>query len=197
MLGGMNRLVPMLVLVLLLAGPTVAAQPLDVDALAKQPGTTVTKRTVKGAEVTELRRAGVTITIGPDGETSTDQSGKAVLCLRDMMVAIKITADFCYPGEFTPLSRMLGEQIEAYDRFIVANSPRPVTKEMLERNIAARRDKAAAGIKAAGVPPAQNKVCQQRREEDLLPLSAELEKYRREFRDAIAVPRWPAQNPCL
>jgi hypothetical protein len=165
--------------------------------LAKQPGTTVTKRLQNGAEVTELRRAGVTITLSPGDEVSTDESGKAVWCLRDMMVAIKIAADLCYPGEFTPLSKMLGEETEAADKFIVANSPRPVTKKALEENIAARRDKAAAGIKAAGGPPAQNRVCQEKREEDLLPISAELEKYRREFRSALAVPRWPAQNPCL
>lgn len=46
------------------------------------------------------------------------------------------------------------------------------------------------------MPPAQNKVCQRQREEDLIPLNAGLEKYREEFKQVLAVPRPPAFNPC-
>ncbi len=183
-------------LLALLWATAATAQSLDVEALARQPGTTVTKKEDKSGDVTELSRAGVTITITSGGWTSMDRSGKAVWCLRDMAVGIQLTTDFCYPGEFVPLSRMLGEFIESADRFIVANNPYPITKQALEQNIAQRRAKAVAGLKAAGVPPAQNRICQQRRDDDVLPLAAELEKTRRELQHALAVPRWPARNPC-
>ena len=174
-----------------------SAQTLDVDALARQPGVTVTKKkSEKGGEITVLTRAGVRIEVSSGGWTSWDSSGQAVWCLRDMAVAIQLATDFCYPGEFVPLSRMLGDYIEAADRFIVTNNPYPITKQALEQNIAERRAKAVAGLKAAGVPPAQNGACKRQREEDVLPLNAELEKYRQEFQRSLAAPRWPAKNPC-
>ncbi len=190
------RRFPIALLALLSAGAAIA-QPLDLEAIARQPDTQVTRRQQDGAEVVEIRRAGVTITIDKDGERSVDRSGKAVWCYWEIAVAVKIAADLCYPGEFAALSRMLGEHLDAANDFIVANSLRPVKKADLERKIAERRLTAAAGIKAAGMPPALNRACQSRREEDLLPLNAELEKYRREFSDALAVPRPPAENPCL
>lgn len=182
-----------LALALALVANAAHAQPLDLDAIAKQPGTEVIR---KGDKV-EIRRAGVTVTVEKDGDMSVDHSGKAVLCYWNMAIAAKISADLCYPGEFPQLSKMLGEQIAATNDFIVANSLRPVTKAWLEKNIADRLERAAAGLKKAGVPPAQNKVCQQQREGDLIPLNAELEKYRQEFKDVLAVPRPPASNPCI
>lgn len=113
-----------------------AAQPLDLDAIAKQPGTQIAKRMQNGQE------------------------------------------------------------IAAMNVFIAANSLRPVTKAQLEKRIQERMEKAAAGIEKAGVPPAQNKVCQRQREEDLIPLNAGLGKYREEFKQVLAVPRPPAFNPC-
>jgi len=47
------------------------------------------------------------------------------------------------------------------------------------------------------VPPAQNRVCQQQREEEILPLNRERDKYYREFMDALRMPRPPARNPCM
>jgi hypothetical protein len=50
------------------------AQPLDVEALARRPGTTVTKRMQNGVEITELSRAGVVIFIDPNGGMSMDRT---------------------------------------------------------------------------------------------------------------------------
>lgn len=188
-------LVPLIVMAV---GSPVAAQPLDLDMIAKQPGTEVTReRTKGGAEVVTIRRAGVEVTIQGDRETSVDSSGQAVLCFWNLAIAAKIAADLCYPGEFPQLSKMLSEHIDAANTFIAANSLRPFTKAQLEKAIEERRAKAAAGLKAAGVPPEQNRICQRQREEDLIPLNADIEKYRQEFRQVLAVPRPPAQNPCF
>lgn len=179
-------------LIAMAVGTPVAAQPLDLDAIAKQPGTEVTKR----GDRIEIKRGGVTVMIDKDGETGVDSSGSAVLCAWNIAIVAKISADLCYPDEFPQLSTMLGQFIDAANTFIAANSLRPVTKAQLEKNIVERMAKAAAGIQAAGVPPAQNRVCQRQREDDLLPLNQELEKYRREFQDSLKVPRPPVQNPC-
>lgn len=186
-----------LALALVLVASAAHGQPLDLDAIAKQPGTQVNKRMEKGVEVVEIKRGGVTVTIEGDKELSVDSSGKAVLCYWNMAIVAKISADLCYPGEFTELSKEMGERIAAMNDFIVANSLRPVTKADLEKQIAERFAKAAAGIKAAGMPPAQNKVCQRQREDDLIPLNTDLAKYREEFKDVLAVPRPPALNPCF
>lgn len=178
-----------LALALILATSTAQAQPLDLETIAKQPGTEV----IRNGD--EVKRAGVTVTIDKDGETSLDHSGKAVLCYWNLAVVLKIAADLCYPEEFPQLRRMLDEQIDAANAFIAAL--RPISKAELEKSIEDRKAKAAAGIKAAGMPPAQNRVCQQQREEELIPLNAELEKYRQEFKEALAVPRPPARNPCF
>jgi hypothetical protein len=184
------------VLATLLLAKAAAAQPLDLDAIAKQPGTQVTKRMQNGQEVVEIRRGTVTVTIDRDGDTSVDSSGKAVLCYWNLAIMAKMATDLCYPGEFPQLSKMLGEEIDAMNIFIAANSLRSVTKAQLEKRIQERMEKAAAGIKKAGVPPAQNKICQRQREEDLIPLNAGLEKFRQEFKQVLAVPRPPASNPC-
>lgn len=182
-----------LALVLVLAASTAQAQPLDLDAIAKQPGTEV----IRNGDKVEIKREGVTVIIDKDGETSIDHSGKAVLCYWNMAVVLKIAADLCYPSEFPQLRQMLDEQINAANTFIAANSLRPISKADLEKSIEERKAKAAAGIKAAGLPPEQNRVCRQQREDELIPLNAELEKYRQEFKDALAVPRPPARNPCI
>jgi hypothetical protein len=138
----MVRFIP--TLLLLLTGFTASAQPLDVEALSRQPGTTVTTRTENGRTATELSRAGVVITISPDGMMSMDTKGPAVWCLWEIAVGAKITTDVCHPGEFPQLSAVLGDFIDAANAFIVANSPRPVTLAQLEQAIAKRRAQAPA-----------------------------------------------------
>lgn len=172
-----------LLLGLLGAGPAIA-QPLDIDALAKQPGTTVTTRTENGVAVTELRRAGVVIIVDPKGELTMDREGKAVWCLWEIAVDTKLTADNCYPGKFPALSKMLGDYVEAANAFIVANSPRPVSLAQLAEAIDKRRPR-----KACSGPPESAPM--------LTMINADLEKSRREFMDSLKVPRWPAANPCL
>lgn len=173
----------LLLAALALAVPAVA-QPLDIDALARQPGTTVTKRTENSIEVTELSRSGVEITIRPDGEMTFDRTGKAVWCLWDIAVDTKITADRCYPGQFPQVSQMLGDYVDAANAFIVANNPRPISRAQLDEAIAQRRAR-----KACSGEPETHPLLQV--------INADLEKARRELMDSLKVPRWPAANPCL
>ena len=181
-----------LALALVLVASTAHGQPLDLDAIGRQPGTEI----IRQGDTVEIRRGGVTVIIDKNGgELSIDRSGTAVLCYWNIAVTTKISADLCYPGEFTELSRTLGEQIEAMNDFIVANSLRPVSKDSLEKSIANHFETTAARIKAVGVPPAQ--YCQREREAFLVPWNADLAKFRRSFQDMLAVPRPPASNPCL
>ena len=179
---------PMLRCVALLLGllwtASAVAQPLDVDALARQPGTTVTHRTENGVAVTELSRAGVVIEIRPDGELTLDKTGKAVWCFWEIAVDTKITADRCYPGQFPQVSQMLGDYVDAANAFIVANNPRPVTRAQLEQRIAQDRDR-----KACAGGPESHPLLQV--------INADLEKFRSDFMASLKVPRWPAANPCL
>lgn len=92
---------------------------------------------------------------------------------------------------------MLAEQIDASNTFIAANSLRPVTKAQLEQSIEKRTRSIEAKIKAAGLPPAQIPGCKYQREENILPLNADIDKMRREFQEALLIPRPPAANPCL
>src|SRR3954471_23519971 len=91
----------------LLLADAAAAQPLDLDAIAKQPGTEVIRR----GDVVEIKRGGVTVTIDKDKELGVDGSGKAVLCYWNLAIAAKMTADLCYPNEFPQLRAMLDDYI--------------------------------------------------------------------------------------
>lgn len=160
---------------LVLVASTAHGQPLDLDAIARQPGTEI----IRQGDKVEIRRSGVTVFVDKNGELSVDRSGTAVLCYWNIAIATKISADLCYPGEFAELSRTLGEQIAAMNDFIVANSLRPVTKESLEKSIADRFAETATRMKAVGVPPAQ--YCQRERDAFLVPWNADLAKFRQWF----------------
>ena len=119
-----------LALTLILVASAAHSQPLDLDAIAKQPGTQVTKRVEKGAEVVEIKRGGVTVTIEGDKELSVDSSGKAVLCYWNMAVVLKIAADLCYPDEFPQLRKMLGEEIDAANDLKAFNDAQTQVKDL-------------------------------------------------------------------
>ncbi|KAF0100555.1 MAG: hypothetical protein FD144_3133 [Rhodospirillaceae bacterium] len=181
-----------LALALLFVASTAHGQPPDLEAIGRQPGTEI----IRQGDTVEIRRGGVTVIVDKNGgELGIDRSRPAVLCYWSIAVAVKISADLCYPGEFAELSRTLGEQIAAMNDFIVVNSLRPVTKDSLEKSIADRFTETAARMKAVGVPPAQ--YCQREREAFLVPWNADLSKFRQSFQGVLAVPRPPASNPCL
>jgi hypothetical protein len=181
-----------LALALILVAGTAHGQPLDLDAIGRQPGTEITRQ----GDNVEIRRGGVTVIVDRNGgELGVDRSGTAVLCYWGIAIMAKISADLCYPGEFTELSRTLGEQIAAINDFIVANSLRPVTKDSLEKTIADRYAETAGRMKAVGVPPAQ--YCRREREAFLEPWNANLGDFRQSFQAVLAVPRPPVMNPCL
>lgn len=187
-----NSIICRLALALILVTSTAHAQPLDLDAIGRQPGTEI----IRQGDNVEIRRGGVTVIIDKNGgELGFDRSGTAVLCYWSIAIMAKISADLCYPGEFTELSRTLGEQIAAINDFIVANSLRPVTKDSLEKSVADRFTEASARMKAVGVPPAQ--YCRRERDAFLVPWNADLARFRNGFKDVLAVPRPPVTNPCL
>jgi len=77
------------------------AQPLDLDVIARQPGTEVIKGRAKdGTEIVTIKRAGVEVIIQGDKEISIDGSGPAVLCIWSLAVETQIAADLCYPSEY-------------------------------------------------------------------------------------------------
>lgn len=182
-----------LALALVLVASTAHGQPLDLDAIGRQPGTEITRQ---GDQV-EIRRGGVTVIVDKNGgELSIDGSGPAVLCIWSLAVETQIAADLCYPNEYTQLSKILSDYVDAANNFIVANSLCPVSKAELEKAIADRRAKVAAGIEKYGVPSAQRSFCQGQGQL-LSAWNKEPEKFRQELRQGLAVPRPPASNPCL
>lgn len=184
-------------LTLILAASTAHGQPLDLDAIARQPGTEVISgRATDGTEIVTIKRAGVEVILQGDREISIDRARPAVLCTWGLAVEAKIAADLCYPNEYTKVSKMLSDYVDAANNFIVANSLRPVTKADLEKSIAQRRAEMAARIEKHGVSSARKSVCQGQGQL-LAAWSREPEKFRQELWEGLAVPRPPAKNPCL
>ncbi len=182
-----------LALALILVAGTARGQPLDLDAIGRQPGTEI----IRQGDNVEIRRGGVTIIVDKNGgELSVDGSRPAVLCIWGLAVETQIAADLCYPNEYAQLSKMLSDYVDAANDFIVANSLRPVSKAELEKTMAQRRAKVAAQVEKYGVPSAQRSFCQSQGQ--LLSVwNKELEKFRQELWQGLAVPRPPAMNPCL
>lgn len=169
------------------------AQPLDLDTLSTQPGTEVIKRSEDGSKVVEIRRGGVTLTREDGQLLGFDNSGHgAIYCTWEIIVGTKVAADVCFPGEFSELSSLLGEEIEALNLFILANSLTPITKADLQ----ARFDERVLRIK-----PGSNS-CGTVRRDFIVPFNAQLRsksraELKREFDETLAVPRPPVMNPCL
>lgn len=182
----------MLTFLIAIVAGAAAAQPLDLEAIARQPGTEVVKRIENGAEVVEIRRGGVTVEIRDGQQLGIDTSNHgAVLCFWEIMVGTKAAADVCFPQEFTELSELLGDAIAAYDTFIVANSLTPVTKADLK----ARAEERASRLKA-GSP-----ACLNARRYFLETYAEQMKtKSRTEmmqsFTASLSVPRPPVMNPC-
>lgn len=187
----MTRL--LLLALLILAADAAVAQSTNLDALARRPGMEVTRRNDDGSRILEVRQATVTLSLQDGAVVGFDSSPHgAVLCAWEIVVGMKTVADVCFPGEFSEASTVLGEVIEAYDDFIVANSLTPVTKAELQARFEERRLRAQPS----------SGICRTVRRAFLEPLAAELKsKSRAEVKAAysqtIAAPRPPVMNPCL
>jgi len=170
-----------------------AAQQIDVEALAKQPGFQVTKKMVRGEEVTEIRKATVGITISRQGTIGSDNGDTAILCAWQIYVDLKLASDICFPNSEPELKSDLADAVEALKNFIVANSLTPVARTDLDAFVQKRWTE-----KFSRVPKsvAGTEKCPMR---DWL---ADFQKDGQEKRRAdvakmLAVPRPPVMNPCL
>ncbi|MDI1286268.1 MAG: hypothetical protein PSV46_17920 [Reyranella sp.] len=183
----------LIALLLFSFGADAIAQSLDLDALAKQPGATVTKRSEGGSEIVEIRLGGVTFTRKDGQILSFDNSGHgAVLCTWEIIVGMKTGADVCFPGEFPELSSLLGEEIEALNAFIIANSLIPVTMT----NLQARFDERMRRVHPGG------SYCDSVRQAFIVPFNNQLRstshaELKRQFDQTRAVSRPPVMDPCL
>jgi hypothetical protein len=134
----------------------------------------------------------------PGEHVEIDSSGHgAVLCTWEIYVTVRNAIDLCFPSEFRALRSDVSEGIEAMNRFIVANSPTPVTLATLDRAIAERmaRDRRylPAGEKAADI-----RYCKNMRQEFLEPFAKQShDEFQRSMADLLSVPRIPVLNPCL
>jgi hypothetical protein len=183
----------LLMLLLALVAGSAHAQSLDLEAIAKQPGTEVIRRSEDGSKVLEVRRGTVTWELKDGTIVGFDSSPHgAVLCAWEIIVGMKTVMDVCFPGEFPEASSLLGEEIEALDDFIVANSVTPMTKADLR----ARFDERLRDVKPG------SGTCRAVRQGFIEPLAALLQstpraEVRRKFDQTLAVPRPPVMNPCL
>jgi hypothetical protein len=187
-------MIKLLAILFILLSWSAVAQPIDIDAIAKQPGTEIIKRSDNGSEIIEIRRGGVVATVKNGQLTSAyDLSGHgAIWCVWMIYVEMKVAIDRCFPGQFDELSDLLTDQIEAMNEFIVANSLTPVTKadqqKMYEAQVS--RSHIRAGSNA----------CHSIRRDFIDQFEAQLRTdgyaaLKRKFEQTLAVPRPPVMNP--
>jgi hypothetical protein len=165
------------------------AQQLNLDELAKRPGFTVTKKTVNGEEIVEIRKATVTIEMSRAGTIGTD-SDSAVLCVWDIYITEKLGADYCYPDSEHELKEDMTDALERLKDFIVANSISPVTRAELDASV--QRKFTQTFAKPPNPPNAER--C---REHFQAFISAGRESRRAALAKILAVPRPPVLNPCI
>lgn len=74
-----------------------------------------------------------------EGVLKIDMTGKgAVLCMLGILEIIKKAGSECYKGKDADFQLEVGRSIERIDRFVVQNSPTPVTPEQIAADRAAR-----------------------------------------------------------
>jgi hypothetical protein len=179
-----------------------AAQSDSLDELAKRPGAEILKRSPDGSRVLALQINGVKFWIDstPGSEPSVlswDDSGHgAILCVWEIVVGTKVAADVCSPEEFSDLSKVLGEDIEALNDFIVANSLTPTTKADLKADYDQRMQRMKASIRPGG------DNCHYMRSNFIEPMAQQLRSTSRDVVDrslkaSLAALRPPVMNPCL
>ena len=165
------------------------AQQIDVDALAKTPGFTVTKKIEKGEEIVEIRKATVVIRMSRGGIIGTD-SDIAIQCAWQIYADLKVVADFCYPESELELKEDLTAAVEDLKSFIVANSLTPVARKDLDAWVQTRAQKLAGRPRTE----ATTTYCR----DHLGDFQKDgREKRRADVAKMLAVPRPPVMNPCL
>lgn len=186
------RLPLLATLLALIATPSFAqsgANDIDLDALAKQPGFTVTKKVENGEEIVEARKASVTLRKASKGVTGSD-SKSAVLCAWQIYVAVKLAADVCFPDSHAELRQDLTDAVGRIKRFIVANSLTPVTDADLDAYVQHEAQQAAKRPRSASVTELCSGSLKELEDEGHA-------KRRSEVDDLLAEPRPPVMNPCL
>lgn len=168
------------------------AQDIDLEALAKRPGFTITKKVVKGEEIVEIRKASVVIQKTRDGMLGTDDD-TAVMCMWEIYVDLKLASDFCFPDSERELKEDMADAVEHLKDFIVANNLTPVTRAQLDTIVQNRwKDKFAKMPSSL----AGTQRCPMR--DWLEDFKADgREKRRADVAKALAVSRPPVMNPCL
>ncbi|WP_040846500.1 hypothetical protein [Nitrospirillum viridazoti] len=162
-------------------------------------------RDARGNETREITYAGGVVArqwrdgSGRPQTVMEDRSGHgAVLCLREIYVAVREGLDICRRDGDEPLRRFMDESLDQIDDFVVANSLTPITKDALrateETRLKKQRDDAALRGQEA-----QAKICGGGDAQRMLGglRSASLDKLRAELAAALSVPRPPVSNPCM
>lgn len=169
-----------------------SAQQLDYDEIAKRPGFTVSRKTVNGDEVVQIRKATVTIEIDKNGAIGLDRDA-AVLCLWKEYVNLHNAADYCFPDSERELREDFADAVERFKDFIVANSLAPVTRSELNAFVEKRRREMIARMPK---PAAGAQRCP--RLDYFADYQADgHEKRRADVAKILAVPRPPVMNPCF
>ncbi|HTR83322.1 MAG TPA: hypothetical protein VMI56_02515 [Reyranella sp.] len=169
----------------------------DLDALAKQPGFTVTKKIENGEEVVEIRKSTVTIRKTKDGTTGFDSSPHgAVGCAWMSYIRLKAAADYCYPDSHAELRQDLAWTVDRLKKFIVANEIGPITEAQLDAEVQRLADKWA---KAPQRPAGVERCPKGRTPADWLSDLEQMghEKFRADIDATLAEPRPPVNNPCF
>jgi len=180
----------------------------DIDKLAAQSGTEVTKSQEGDTQITEIRRAGVVVTIRRHRDKAEtigeDRSGHgAVLCQWKLSISVRAGLNLCFPQQYPEYREDLDYAIAAMNDFIVANSLSPTTKGEVEAEVAAlderarkQRDEARTQL---GPEELQRKCGASifgRRIAEFAQTTTR-EQRRKELSDLLSVPRPPVTAPCI
>jgi hypothetical protein len=179
----------------------------DIDALAQQPGTEVTRTQEGDTQSIQIHRAGVVVSIQRKGnQTQTvgqDNSGHgAVLCMWKFYIGFRQGLNQCFPGQYPEFREDLDYAIGAMNDFIVANSLSPTSKAEVEAAVAALE---ARGQKQFDDGRAQlgaeelQKRCGASNFGQMIVKMTEMtrEQRRRQIVELLSVPRPPVMNPCI
>lgn len=166
-------------------------------ALDALPGVTVTRGETGGSTTTEWRKAGVVYRLekrkGGDVLLGDDESGAgAVMCTWAIDDGVRRSLADCPSDRFPALRADLDRDVPAIERFIVANSPVPVTVAALHAEAEALHTTAAASEPASALCTAGAAGGFVGALDALGP-----EGRRAAVDRLLAVPRWPVLNPCL
>lgn len=195
------------IVVLVFATSVASSQDLshaDIDAIAKQPGTEVTRHQDGDTEVTVIKRGGVTIEINRKGDqaetTGVDNSGHgALLCSLNIDIALKGMAELCYPNKYQEYREDLGTAIDQIIDFTVKNNLVPITREEVEAETVAKARRRLEEAKRLD-PTQLKQLCEVN---DISVAAARMaettthEQRMKELRDMLSVPRPPVLNPCM